>query len=322
VSARALWAVGPGRCELRDEPVEAPGAGQVQVRATVGAVSRGTERLVVHGRVPVSERERMRGPHMGGRFEFPVKYGYVSVGVVEAGDAPAGQPVFCLHPHQSRYTVPAGDVVPLPPETPAGRAVFAPNLETAVNVVWDSGASVGDRVAVVGGGVVGCLVAWLAGRLPGSDVALVDPVDRSDVARALGVRWQPGPEGLGDRDVVVHASGNPAGAAAALALAGDEATVVEASWFGAQEVSLPLGGAFHSRRLTLKSSQVGRLPPARRPRWAHRRRLELALRLAADPVLDVLVSDDIPFEALPQRLPAITAPGDTGLCYRVRYPGA
>jgi len=228
--------------------------------------------------------------------------------------------VFCLHPHQSEYVVSVDAVMPLPASTPLDRAVLAPNLETAINIIWDSGASVGDRVAVVGGGVVGCLVAWLAGQIPGTEVTIVDPADRSREAEALGVAWAPNADLLEDHDVVVHASGHPAGAVTALSIAGNEAVVVEASWFGDHPVSLPLGRAFHSRRLTLRSSQVGQLPPSRKARWTYRRRMERALALAAAPALDILFTEDIPFRALPTRLPQVTAAGAPGMCYRVRYP--
>ena len=329
-TARACWCRAPGQCELQQEALPALKADDVLVRATHGAVSRGTESLVLAGRVPASEHARMRCPHMGGSFEFPVKYGYVSVGVVEACGKDVehlrNARVFCLHPHQDAYVVPAADVRVVPPATPSARAVLAPNLETAINVVWDAGIGVGDRVAVVGAGVVGCLVAWVAARIPGVDVLLVD-VDgrRRRVAEALGASFGLAGalgDGAGDRDVVVHASGAAAGAAAALALAGDEAVVVEASWHGSTVVPLPLGGPFHARRLTLKSSQVGNLPPSKRPRWDYTRRMNLALKLAGDASLDVLFERDaVAFEDLPAALPSICGAraGAAGLCHRVVY---
>ena len=212
-TARACWCRAPGQCELQQEALPALKPDDVLVRATHGAVSRGTESLVLAGRVPASEHARMRCPHMGGSFEFPVKYGYVSVGVVEACGKDVehlrNARVFCLHPHQDAYVVPAADVRVVPPATPSARAVLAPNLETAINVVWDAGIGVGDRVAVVGAGVVGCLVAWVAARIPGVDVLLVD-VDgrRRRVAEALGASFGLAGalgDGAGDRDVVVHA---------------------------------------------------------------------------------------------------------------------
>jgi NADPH:quinone reductase-like Zn-dependent oxidoreductase len=322
VRARALWAESPGRCALRTEDLPTVGDDDVLVRTEVSGISRGTESLVHAGRVPASEHERMRGPHMAGRFPFPVKYGYAAVGRVEAGALSVGTPVFCLHPHQERFVVPATDVVPLPSGTPVARAVLGPNLETAINVTWDASIGVGDRVTVVGGGVVGCLVAWLAGQTAGTEVQLVDVRDRSEVARALGVSFATPSTADGDRDVVVHASGHPDGAATALRLAGVEATVVEASWFGDQPVPLPLGQAFHSRRLTLRGSQVGRIPPQRQPRFDHRRRMQLALRLAADPALDCLFDADLRFSELPDTLPPLLAPGAGGLCHRVWYGDA
>ena len=316
--ARAFWIVGPGRGELRDEALPARGDGDVLVATRYSGISRGTESLVFAGRVPPSEHQRMRAPHQAGDFPFPVKYGYANVGRVLEGEH-AGRDVFCLYPHQSRYVVPAADVLPLPDGVPAARAVLAANLETALNGLWDAALRLGDRVAVVGGGVVGCLAGYLAARVPGCDVELVDVAPaRAPVAAALGLRFALPAEARPDADLVIHASGDPAGLTTALALAGHEATVLELSWYGERAVTVPLGGAFHARRLTLRSSQVGGLPAAQRARWTHRRRLGLALTLLADPALDVLIDGESDFAELPSLLPRLAA--TPSLCHRLRYP--
>jgi threonine dehydrogenase-like Zn-dependent dehydrogenase len=262
----------------------------------------------------------MRAPFQQGDFPWPLTYGYSSVGVVEQGPpALRGRAVFCLHPHQDRYVVPAAAVHPLPEGVPPGRAVLAANLETAVNALWDGAPRVGDRIAVVGGGAVGLLVAWLAGRLPGCRVQLVDlQPARAALAGRLGVGFA-----LPD-DLVIHASGQGAGLQTALRLAGFEATVLELSWYGTRAVELPLGQAFHARRLVLKSSQVGHVAAARRARWDHARRLQLALRLLADPVLDALVTGASPFDELPALLARLAAGGGAGtaadtICHRIDY---
>jgi threonine dehydrogenase-like Zn-dependent dehydrogenase len=294
--------------------------GDAVVRALYSGISRGTESLVHAGRVPPSEYARMRAPFQDGEFPAPVKYGYANVGVVEDGPAELlGRAAFCLYPHQTRYVVPSDALHLLPENVPATRAVLAANLETAINGLWDATPRVGDRIGVVGAGTVGCLVAWLAARMPGCRVQLIDvnPA-RERVATALGAGFSLPGAAAGELDLVVHASGAPDGLTTALRLAGDEATVVELSWFGDREVTLPLGGAFHARRLTLRSSQVGTLPPAQRPRWTHRRRLELALTLLADPVLDVLISGESEFAALPATM--ATLAGTDALCHRIVYP--
>lgn len=319
--AEALWYVAPRRAEIGSETVPPSGTGDVHVRALWGALSRGTERLVFSGRVPASEHQRMRAPFMAGAFPFPVKYGYATVGVVEAGpDALVGRTVFALHPHQTRFTVPADAVVAVPEAVPARRAVLAANMETALNAVWDAAPGPCDRIAVVGAGVVGALTAWLCGRLPGAAVTLVD-IDpgRAALAAALGVGFATPDGAPTDCDLVIHASGSGAGLTTALMLAGDEATVVEMSWYGASEVTVPLGAAFHSRRLKLISSQVGRVSPGHQPRWTFRRRLAAALDLLADDRLDALLAPAIAFHDLPGRLGDIFAPAGGVLCQVIDY---
>ncbi|MBI4888542.1 MAG: zinc-binding alcohol dehydrogenase [Acidobacteria bacterium] len=319
--ARAFWVTAPGRGEIRSETLAAPRAGEVVVRALYSGISRGTEALVFAGRVPPGEWQRMRAPFQQGEFSFPVKYAYSMVGLVERGpDELAGRNVFVLHPHQSRFIVPAADAHVLAGGVPAARAVLAANLETALNGVWDARPHVGDRIAVVGAGTVGCLAAWLASRIPGCEVELLDiNPRRASVAKALKVPFAEPAAATRDADVVIHASGAPEGLATALDLAGEEARIVELSWFGTQQVPLPLGGPFHARRLTIASSQVGHVAPSQRPRWDSRRRMALALNLLHAPELDALITGESEFEALPDVMATLAeSPGDA-LCHRIRY---
>ena len=320
--AHALWYSRAGQAEIRQENLAAPGADQVRVRALVSAISRGTEALVFGGRVPQSEYERMRAPFMAGEFPFPVKYGYATVGRIEDGpEALRGRVVFTLHPHQDLFNIPASAAIPLPDDIPHQRAILAANMETALNAVWDAAPGPADRIAVVGGGVVGSLVAYLCGRLPGTEVTLVDinPA-RAELARALGVGFARPGMANGDCDLVVHASGKADGLDAALALAGDEATVLELSWYGDAPVTASFGGAFHSRRLRLISSQVGRIAPSHRPRWTYSRRLAAALGLLADARLDALLAPSIAFHDLARRLPDILDAKSGILCQPITYP--
>lgn len=319
--ARAFWVVGPGRGEIRVEPVEAPSPGEVAIRALYSGISRGTEAIVFGGRVPESERTRMRAPFQEGEFPAPVKYGYASVGRVEQGPPDlAGRAVFVLHPHQTCYVVPIDAVHVVPDAVPPGRAVLAANMETAINGLWDARPHVGDRIVVIGGGTVGCLAAWIASRMPGASVELVDiEPRRAPVAAALGVRLTDPDNAAGDADVVIHASGSPAGLELALRLAGQEAAIVELSWFGDRTVPLPLGGAFHARRLTIASSQVGHVAPAQRARWTTRRRMQLALSMLADPALDVLITGESGFDELPDVMAALARAPAGALCHRIRY---
>ncbi|PPS72341.1 MULTISPECIES: zinc-dependent alcohol dehydrogenase [Streptomyces] len=319
-TGRAFWIDSPGRGAIRDVALPAPGEGEVLVRTLFSGVSRGTETLVFRGGVPVSQHTAMRAPFQEGDFPGPVKYGYLNVGVVEEGpEALKGRTVFCLYPHQTRYVVPATAVTPVPDTVPAERAVLAGTVETAVNALWDAAPLVGDRIAVVGGGMVGCSVAALLARFPGVRVQLVDAdPSRAKIAEALGVGFATPEDADGDRDLVVHASATEQGLARSLELLTAEGTVLELSWYGDRQVSLPLGEAFHSRRLVIRSSQVGTVSPAR-PNRTYADRLAVALDLLADPALDALITGESPFEDLPDVLPRLVSGEVPALCQRVRY---
>ncbi|OIJ85512.1 dehydrogenase [Streptomyces sp. MUSC 14] len=323
-SARAFWLRSPGHGELRDVTLAEPAEGEVLVRALYSGVSRGTETLVFRGQVPPGQHAVMRAPFQEGDFPGPVKYGYLSVGTVEQGPADLmGRTVFCLYPHQSRYVVPVNAVTVVPESVPAARAVLAGTVETAVNALWDAAPLIGDRIAVVGGGMVGCSVAALLARFPGIRLQLVDADPaRAKTAAALGVDFATPDGALGDCDLVVHASASEAGLTRALQLLAPDGTVVELSWYGDRRVSLPLGEAFHSRRLTVRSSQVGTVSPAARPGRGYADRMALALDLLADPALDALVTGESAFEQLPDVMPRLAGGGIPALCHRIRYAEA
>ncbi len=319
--ALAYWLVEPGSGEIREVPLPEPLDGEVLVRALRSGVSRGTESLVFAGRVPVSEYATMRAPFQDGEFPGPVKYGYLSVGVVERGPADLlGRTVFCLYPHQTAYVVPAAAVVPVPDGVPAERAVLAGTVETAVNALWDAAPLVGDRVAVVGAGMVGCCVARLLAGIPGTRVTLVDvDPERAGVAAALGVDFALPADAPGGADLVVHASATESGLRRSLELLGAEGTVLDLSWYGDASISLPLGGAFHSSRLSLRSSQVGAVAPARRSSRSHRDRLTLALELLRDPAYAALLTGCSPFAELPQVMAKLANGSLPGLCHSIAY---
>ncbi|MFF4048086.1 zinc-binding alcohol dehydrogenase [Streptomyces chartreusis] len=320
-AARAFWLRSPGEGEIREAVLPEPGEDEVLVRSLYSGVSRGTETLVFRGGVPENQHAAMRAPFQEGEFPAPVKYGYLSVGVVEAGPtALVGRTVFCLYPHQTRYVVPASAVTVVPDDVPAARAVLAGTVETAVNALWDAAPLVGDRIAVVGGGMVGCSVAALLARFPGVRLQLVDADPRrAEVAEALGIGFASPEDALGECDLVVHASATEQGLNRSLELLRAEGTVLELSWYGDRRVALPLGEAFHSRRLVIRSSQVGTVSPARRATRSYADRLALALDLLADPALDALVTGESAFEELPEVMPKLTSGEIPALCHRVRY---
>jgi threonine dehydrogenase-like Zn-dependent dehydrogenase len=324
-AARALWIEGPRQAALRSASVGEPGAGEARIAMLWSGISRGTERLVFEGRVPESEAKSMRAPFQEGEFPFPVKYGYCAVGRVEAGPTEwLGRTVFCLHPHQSRFIASLDMPRPVPENVPPRRATLAANMETALNALWDSGAGPGDRIVVIGAGVVGLLVAALCAGLPGADVTVVDlEASRAKIAASFGAKFVAAADfaalGEQDADLVFHASASAQGLALALACAGLEASVVEMSWYGDAAVAAPLGGAFHAKRLRLISSQVGQVSPSRRPRWNYARRLDKALELLADACFDALITEEVAFEDAPRELPRILAPGAAGLATVLRY---
>jgi threonine dehydrogenase-like Zn-dependent dehydrogenase len=322
--ARAFWLVSPGQGEIRPVTVPRPGAGEVLVRTMFTGVSRGTETLVFRGGVPASQHGSMRAPFQEGDFPSPVKYGYLNVGTVEEGPPGLlGRTVFCLYPHQTRYVVPASAVTAVPDAVPPARAVLAGTVETAVNALWDAAPLVGDRIAVVGAGMVGCCVAAVLARFPGARVQLVDADPaRAAVAGALGVGFALPADADDGCDLVIHASATAEGLTRSLELLAPEGTVIELSWYGDRRVSVPLGEFFHSRRLVVRSSQVGSVSPARRDRRSFADRLALALDLLADPAFDALISGECGFEELPVVLPRLASGELPALCQRVRYdPG-
>jgi 2-desacetyl-2-hydroxyethyl bacteriochlorophyllide A dehydrogenase len=310
--ATSVWFPGPRQVELRREPLPPLGEADVRVRAVVSGLSHGTEMLVYRGQVPPELELDL--PTLRGSFAFPIKYGYASVGrVVEVGggvaDLAEGDLAFCLHPHQSEYVVPASLAVRLPQGLQPERGVFLANLETAVNVTLDAAPRLGERVLVLGQGVVGLLVTRL---LRETGAGLVLTVDAFERRRALSRTFALAdlvlsPEedvprrvleltdGLG-ADLVIEASGNPLALAPAIDSVAFGGTVVVSSWYGTKPVAVPLGGAFHRRRLRLVSSQVGSIDAALQPRWTHRRRLDLAASFLGRLDLGALITQRVALE--------------------------
>ncbi len=312
MTARAFWTIAAGQGVLRDEPLSPPAAGETRVDARASGISRGTEATVFAGRVPPSQFLTMRAPLMGGDFPFPVKYGYSVAGVTGAG-----QRVFVLHPHQDRFNAPAAMCIAIPDAVPDRRAVLAANMETALNIVWDAAPLPGERMMVIGAGVVGLCVAYLLAKLPAATVTMVDiDATRAPLAHRFGAAFATPDAAPGEQELIIHASGSEAGLRTALASAAFEARIIEASWFGDRTPALPLGAAFHARRLRLLSSQVGSVSPAMRGRRSHGERLAMALGLLADPLLDALLDQTVPFAHLPHRMPGLLA---GGLCHVVTY---
>jgi len=319
--AHAFWLRAPGCGEIRPVRLRKPGHDEVLVRTLRSGISRGTERLVFRGGVPPDQRATMRAPFQEGNFPGPVKYGYLNVGAVEEGPAELlGRTVFCLYPHQTAYVVPAGAVSVVPDGIPAARAVLAGTVETAVNALWDAAPLVGDRVAVVGAGMLGCCVARLVRLIPATDVTLVDvDPERARVAAGLDVAFASAADAEGGCDLVVHTSATAAGLQRSLDLLAPEGTVIDLSWYGDTEIGLSLGGAFHAGRLTIRSSQVGSVSPARAARRTPADRLAIALELLRDPAFDVLLTGESRFDELPEVMAGLASGSIPALCHTITY---
>jgi 2-desacetyl-2-hydroxyethyl bacteriochlorophyllide A dehydrogenase len=319
ITAEAFWLRAPGAGELRSVTLPEPRSDEVLVRTLFSGVSRGTETLIFRGEVPPSQYADMRAPFQEGDFPGPVKYGYLNVGILESGPA-AGQTVFCLYPHQTAYVVPADAVTPVPADVPPRRAVLAGTVETAVNALWDAAPLIGDRVSVVGAGMVGCCVARLLSRFPAMEVTLVD-VDpsRAAVAQALGVEFAEPNEAPAECDMVFHTSASSQGLQQSLEMLAPEGTVIDMSWYGNSAVALSLGGAFHSRRLTIRASQVGTVSPARARSRETTDRMALALELLRDATFDALLTGNDPFTDLPDVMSRMASGELSALCHTITY---
>jgi 2-desacetyl-2-hydroxyethyl bacteriochlorophyllide A dehydrogenase len=292
VKRRALAFTGPRRVALVDDECGPPPAGHVLVRTRVSAISAGTELLVYRGDLPSGRPVDETLPALGGTpFGYPVRYGYAAVGeVAGAGDEVppywTGRRVFAFHPHASAFVAPLDELLEVPAGLDAERAALYANMETAVNLVLDGAPRVGERVAVIGQGVVGLLTTSLLARFPLDALVVVDPVaTRAHLGRSLGAgaavadaaeaRATLGPNGA---DLTFELSGNPSALDAAISVTGREGRVVVGSFYGAKRAAVDLGGHFHRGRLTLASSQVSRIAPALAGRWDRARRRELAWR--------------------------------------------
>ena len=319
----AYWTMAPRHGILRTEAARTPRADEALVRTICSGISHGTEMLVHAGRIPPEVAESMRAPFQVGSLPGPVKYGYLSVGVVEEGPASVkGTRVFCLHPHQDRYVVPASALTPVSDAVPSDRAVLAGTVETGINALWDAGPRIGDRVAVVGAGMVGGVLATLLRRFPLDRFQLVDVnPSRSALAVALDVELVHPDDAAGDNDLVFHCSATESGLGRSLQLLGEEAELIELSWYGMVQPRVPLGAFFHSRRLTIRASQVGAVAAVRRSRRTTSDRLALAMQMLKDPVFDVFITGHAPFGALPQTMEMIFNDDIETLCQVIDYPG-
>lgn len=322
--AKALWYVAPGMLQLQVDTLLPVTEGNVRIRMAFSGISRGTERLILQGAVPESEYQSMRAPFQSGDFPFPIKYGYSAAGEVVAGPAELiGEHVFCLYPHQDQFIVPETSIALVPKNIPLRRATLAANMETALNAIWDAGAGPGDRISVIGAGVVGLLTAHLASRIPGTSVTIIDTNStRGAIAEAIGLGFAAPDQAPNDCDIVFHTSSSESGLQTAIACAGMEATIIEMSWYGDRPVSVQLGGAVHSRRLRLISSQVGQISPTHRPRWSYNRRLSKAITLLDAPILDRIVDQEIQFDEAPKLLPIVLDKDYQELPPVIRYPSS
>lgn len=320
--AHALVYEAPGFVSMQQVDLPDLRPGDVHVRTLFSGLSRGTERLVFQGRVPEREWQRMRAPLQIGDFPFPVRYGYAAVGVVDAGpENLIGQRVFSLHPHQSAFRVPAHWVVPLPDSTPSATAILGANMETALNAIWDAQLRPGARVLVVGAGLLGWLIVHALSCRSDLNVVVTDiRPETGALADDFLVKFaDPAAVPREGFDVAFHTSATGAGLQTALDALHFEGRVIELSWYGDTPVKVDLGGNFHANRLQIVSSQVGHVAPARRGALSHRDRLALALEHLSAPRLESLITNEVPFHALPERMADLLGSSAPGIATRIVY---
>ncbi len=306
VTARALWHNSPFDSTLRREVLADSKDGELLLRSMFSLVSQGTERLVACGAVPESLYGSMRVPYMGGNFSFPVKYGYALVGeVLNQGHPWQGRAVFVMHPHQDYCVVAQRDCFCLPANVSPRSAVLAANLETAVTALWDARPLLGERVLVVGFGLLGALTALLLKRFPGLDLWISEPNSyRKDLAKKMGFHLWEG-QHVGEFDLCVHSSATEDGLQMALDVLGREGRVLELSWYGNKRSALSLGEAFHHKRLRIISSQVAHLPSDMQARWGYARRKELVFKLLHSSDWRLLPDAELGLEDLPSFFKAL-----------------
>jgi len=323
--SRQFWVIEPGKGKIIQKPLLSRSEEEIVIKTRFTGISRGTEKLVFNGMVPTSQYETMRGPFQEGDFSTPVKYGYSNVGTCVSApanyrDAFLQKPVFSLFPHQDYFILPIDAALVLPPELPPARAILAPSMETALNALWDGNPAKGDRILVIGGGAIGLLVAYLSNKVQGSKVLLIDPdPERRTIAETLNIEFSTQPTKDFAPDLIFHASGHPSGLKTALSIAPMDTTIVELSWYGDQDITLPLGEHFHANRLTLKSSQVSTIPPSHSSQWNHQSRLALALDLLQHDELDILISGETSFEEMPELFSSDPHTPAIALCHRITY---
>lgn len=299
-----LWHLSRSKSSLLKEVLVTPLPHQLVIKSLYSLVSTGTEKLVACGQVPLAMHQLMRVPSMGGDFNFPVKYGYSLVGQVLSEGAHAGQLVHFLHPHQDALIVDSANISLVPKGIPAKRAALASNIETALNAVWDSGVSVGDRVVVCGFGMIGGLVARLLSLMPAVEVVVLEK-NPYRIAQANQMGFPTNPSTLQNFDYSFHTSGSSAGLQACIEAVGMEGKIIELSWYGTKPVQLQLGADFHYHRKQIISSQVGHVPFAKSARWDYQRRKQVVWELLKNPVFDAHITDEIAFADSPSFFEAL-----------------
>lgn len=319
--AKALWFRTRGHAEILEERLPRLRPGWCRLHTLFSAISPGTERLVYSGEVPEDLHREMRCPYMGGKFPFPVKYGYSLVGkITEGPEDSIGSVVHVLHPHQDQCIVRTEHTFPIPPQVPPSRATLASNLETAVNAIWDSEVTIGEHALIIGFGAVGSLVARLLSFMSGIKLEIVD-ANPSKIALAEKMGFKACDPGSvsGNFDLAFHASRSSDGLQLAVDRVGFEGRIIELSWYGTNKISLSLGGTFHSQRKAILSSQVATPSRRQRSRWDHARRRSLVFELLERSEFDSHITHSVPFGGLPDIYNKLKAHPTEGLSYLVKY---
>ncbi len=291
--SKALWHIDKEFSEWKSTPLEEAAPGSIKINTNFSMISTGTERLVAKCEVPASIQAEMSVPYMKGDFDLPVKFGYAC-----GGQAQDGKHYHYMHPHQDICIVNKEALFCLDNGLPPFKIPLVSNMETVLNAIWDSEYAESDKIAVCGFGNVGSLLANTLRLYAQKEAAIIEKEDwKKQKAQDMG--WDVSSKEDARYDIIFHTTGSAAGLQYCIDHLNEEGKVIELSWYGTKKVNLRLGEDFHYKRLSIKSSQVGKISPTVRDEIDYKKRKEIAADLLLDTSYDKLVTNIVAWEDVP-----------------------